>query len=192
MTPLYYALYDFPRVVERLLRVLDEQLQEILRRLAELNVPYVEFLDNIDGALTSPALFSEHCLPCYQRYADALHGQGKKVGSHTDGDLSSLLALLAETGLDVCESFSPAPLTTCTVDAAWDAWESDGPTIWGGVPSPLLEERTSEREFESYVRRLLESARDRPIILDVVDMVLPNNSIERVRTLAEMVEAGVG
>ncbi len=35
---------------------------------------------------------------------------------------------LAECGLDVCESFSPDPLTECTFEEAWQAWQ-DGPII---------------------------------------------------------------
>ena len=187
--PLFYALYDNPAMVARLLELLDEQLTDILRRLAELPVLYVEFPDNLHGGMTSPRLFAEHCLPYYQRYSQILHGQGKVMGSHTDGDVKPLLALLPESGLDVCESFSPAPLTECTFEEAWQAW-SQRPIIWGGIPSPLLEERIPESEFRDYVRRLLELVADRPFILGVGDMVVAINSIERVRYIAGLVAAG--
>ena len=99
----------------------------------------------------------------------------------------ALLSLLAESGLDVCESFSPAPLTECTFIEAWKVWE-DGPIIWGGIPSPIFEERTSEGQFQEYVHSLLEVVGQRPIILGVGDMVLGNNLIERVRHIADVVE----
>ena len=86
-------------------------------------MPYVEFPDNLHGLMTNPRLFGEFCLPVYQRYTEILHGQGKKVGSHMDGDVRPLLALVPQTGLDVCESFSPAPLTSCTFAEAWQAWQ---------------------------------------------------------------------
>ena len=92
-----------------------------------------------------------------------------------------------DTGLDVCESFSPSPLTPCTFEEAWEAWR-DGPIIWGGIPSPILEERTHESEFLDYINRLLEIIGDGRIILGVGDMVLPNNSIDRVRQIARLVE----
>jgi hypothetical protein len=184
---IFDALYRQPPSVRRLMSLLDAKTTEALRLLAELDVPYVEFVDNLDGMVSHPRLFREYCLPDYQRYSEILHAQGKKVGSHTDGNLKPLLGLLAESGLDVCESFSPAPLTPCPFDDAWNAWEK-GPLIWGGIPSPLLEERTSEAEFERYMRRLLDRVGARPIILCVVDMVLPNNSIERIRTIADRVE----
>jgi len=185
--PLFEALYDNPRPLKRLLTLLDEQLTDILHNLSESPFFYVEFIDNLHGEMTNPKLFAEHCLPCYQRYTEILHGQGKKVGSHTDGDLKSLLNLLAESGLDVCESFSPAPLTECTFEEAWKVWQN-GPIIWGGIPSPLLEERISQSDFEAYIFRLLDTIEDRPIILGVGDMVMGNNMVDRVRYVADRVE----
>jgi len=137
--------------------------------------------------MTNPRLFAEYCLPAYQRYAGILHAQGKKMGSHTDGDLRPLLNLLTETGLDVCESISPAPLTSARFEDIWHAWRH-GPIIWGGIPSPLLEERTSHTSFRDTVQRWLELIDGGPIILGVGDMVLGNNCIERVREIAQMVE----
>ncbi len=182
--PLFYALHDNPARVHRLMDLLEQLMLEILGKLAELPAVYVEFPDNLDGVMTNPRLFERYCLPAYQRYSEILHGQGKKVGSHTDGNLKPLLGLLAESGLDVCESFSPAPLTACTFEEAWQAWRK-GPIIWGGIPSPILEERTGESEFRDYVSRLLETIGDRPIILGVGDMVMGNNLIERVQYIAD-------
>jgi hypothetical protein len=185
--PLFYALHDDPRRVQRLLEVLDELQLAILDALASLDFLYVEYGDNLDGIITNPKLFRQYCLPAFQRYTDILHQQGKKVGSHTDGELRPLLNLFPETGLDVCESVSPAPLTRCPFEEAWEAWRS-GPIIWGGVPSTILEETTSEPEFRAHVRRLLETIDDQPIILGIGDQVLHNSLIERVRFIAEEVE----
>jgi hypothetical protein len=186
--PLFYALYDSPELVQRLLAVLDQQLTHFLHSLADFGGVYVEFPDNLHGLMTNPKLFETYCLPAYQKYSDILHAQGKVVGTHADGELKPLLGLLAESGLDVCESFSPAPLTSCTLDEAWNAWP-DRPIVWGGIPSPILEERTSETEFKDYVDHLLENIGAHPTILGVADMVLGNNMIERVRYIAEQVEA---
>jgi hypothetical protein len=185
--PLFNALYDSPRKLDRLIYLLDQQLTEILRRLPDLASIYVEFGDNLDGMMTNPKLFKKYCLPYYQKYADILHGHGKKVGSHTDGNMRPLLGLLAESGLDVCESFSPAPLTECSFEEAWNQWKN-GPMIWGGFPSPILEERTGDHEFKDFVYRLLDTIGNQPIILGIGDMVLGNNLIERVHYIAKQVE----
>jgi hypothetical protein len=185
-TALFYSLYDHPRQLRRLLDVLDGQMLDLINRLGGLEAPYVEFPDNLHGSMTNPKLFREFCLPAYQKYTQILHRQGKVVGSHTDGNVKPLLKLLAESGLDVCESFSPYPLTDCRFEEAWAAWES-GPVIWGGIPSPILEEATQPDEFTAYIERLFDHI-DRPLILGVVDLFMRHNSIERVRQIAQELE----
>jgi hypothetical protein len=186
---LFFSLHDDPRPVRRLLALLDQQLTVILRALDPLSVSYVEFPDNLHGGMTNPRLFARYCLTDLQRYVEILHAQGKKAGSHTDGDVKPLLGLLSESGLDVCESISPFPLTPCTFEELWDAWR-EGPIIWGGIPSPILEpDRIDERTFCRFVADILTTAGEGPIILGVGDLVLGNNSIERVRYIAEQVEA---
>jgi len=184
---LFYALHDTPHKVKRLLDLLDQQMVEILHRLSDFNWPYVEFPDNLHGLMTNPKLFSEYCLPAYQRYTDILHAQGKVVGSHTDGDMKSLLGLLKDSGLDICESFSPAPLTRCTFEDAWMAWQG-GPLIWGGIPSPILEESIPEEDCMRYVQEVLDRVDGQTIILGVVDLFMRHNSIDRVQTIARKVE----
>jgi Uroporphyrinogen decarboxylase (URO-D) len=185
----FYALHDDPGPVQRLLTMLDQQLRDILRGLAGMPASYVEFPDNLHGGMTNPRLFARYCLPAFQRYAEILHGQGKKAGSHTDGDVGPLLALLRESGLDVCESISPFPLTSCSFEDIWSSWQG-GPIIWGGIPSPILEEeRTGEAAFRRFVSELLHLVGAGPVILGVGDLVMGNNSIERVKYIAEQVEA---
>ena len=184
----FYALHDDPRPVVRLLGLLDARITEALHGLGGWPIQYAEFGDNLHSLITNPRLFKEYCLPYYRRYADILHGQGKKMGSHTDGDVRTLLGLLAESGLDVAEAFSPAPMTTCTNEEAWAAWPS-GPMIWGGIPSTILEETFPESEFRDFIARLLDGVGDRPIILGVGDQVMGNDLIDRVRWIAEQVEA---
>jgi hypothetical protein len=186
---LFYALHDERPAVERLLRLLDAQMLAIISQLRPFDALYVEFPDNLTGTMTNPRLFARYCLPAYQKYVDLLHAQGRRVGSHTDGDVRPLLGLLKESTLDVCESFSPHPLTSCRFEEAWAAWQG-GPLIWGGIPSPLLEEeRTDDAAFIAAIDALFDLVGEGRIILGIGDLVLGNNSIERVRYIAERVES---
>jgi hypothetical protein len=159
----------------------------MLDSLSDLNIPYVEFIDNLECSMTNPRLFQKYLIPCYQRYADILHRQNKKLGSHTDGNLKSLVSLLAECSLDVCESFTPAPITECTFEEAWAAWEN-GPLIWGGIPSYYLEPRIAEDEFQNHIVSLLALVNDRPIILGVSDAVMTDCLIDRVRWISQLLD----
>jgi hypothetical protein len=184
---LYFGLHDNPKGIERLLTVLDEQVVGMLHQLADFEVPYVEFMDNMDGFFTSPNLFEKYCLPAYQSYAGILHGQGKKMGSHTDGNLKPLLSLIADSGIDIAESVTPAPITQTPLDEILAAWEN-GPLIWGGIPSYYLEERVSQKEFEVFIDQFLSLIGDRTIIFGIGDAVMGDNMIERVQSIAEMIE----
>lgn len=185
--PFFYDLYDNPRLVERLLEVIDHQVVDMLERFSGFQVPYIEFCDNLEGSMTNPRLFKKFVAPSYQRYSQILHAQGKKLGSHTDGNLKKLVPLLPTSGLDVCESFTPAPITDCTFEEAWAAWE-DGPLIWGGIPSSYLEESLPESEFQERIETILALIRDRPIILGIGDAVMCNNDISRLSWIARQVE----
>ena len=185
--PFFYALSDTPELVDRLLKVVDQQVVDMLEHLSGFAVPYIEFGDNLEGSMTNPRLFQKYLIPTYQRYSEILHRQGKKLGSHTDGNLKKLVPLLPESGLDVCESFTPAPITECTFEEAWLAWDK-GPLIWGGIPSYYLEARLPEDEFQQHIEELLMLVRDRPIILGIGDAVMSNNEIERIRWIARRVE----
>ncbi len=185
---LFQALYDNRQQLDRLIHLLDLQMEEILTQLEATDLPFIEFGDNLDGMMTNPNLFQEYSLPQYQKYTEMLHAQGKKVGSHTDGNLLPLVDLLPESGLDVCESFTPQPLTELEFEKAWEKWRN-GPLIWGGIPSSILEERTPQQAFEKFVDNLLRTVGRDPIILGVGDMVLDNNLIERVKYIGDQVAA---
>jgi hypothetical protein len=98
-----------------------------------------------------------------------------------------LLGLLAECGLDVCESFTPAPITGCAFEDAWHAWK-DSPLIWGGIPSYYLEPRVPKEAFKGYVEKILGYASQRPIILGIGDAVMADDQVERLAWIVERVE----
>ena len=187
----FYGLNDDPSRIHALLATIDELRVETAGVLSGLDVLYVEFGDNVTGHMTNPILFAEFAIPEYQRYSELYHAQGKKVGSHFDGEMKPLLRQLRETGLDVIESISPAPLTQCTFDELWESVGGGPPVMWGIIPSPLLEERSPEEELHEFVDHVLETVGDAPIILGVSDMVLGNNLIERVEWVARRIDGHV-
>jgi hypothetical protein len=187
----FYALNDDPSRVHALLAAIDELRVETAGVLSGLDAPYVEFGDNVTGHMTNPRLFAEFAIPAYQRYSELYHAQGKKVGSHFDGEMKPLPRQLRETGLDVIESISSAPLTQCTFDELWESVGGGPPVMWGIIPSPLLEERAPEEELHEFVDHVLETVGDAPIILGVSDMVLGNNLIERVEWAARRIDEHV-
>lgn len=187
--PTFYALYENPRLIEKVMALMDEVTLNDIKNLEGFDWPYIQFDDNLDGMITNPKLFPDYCIPYYQKYIDMFHAQGKKVGSHTDGNLKRLVPLLPETGLDVFESFTPFPLTELTFQEAFEAWKGKGPLIWGGIPSSILQPDTSQEDFEKYIANMLEVVGSSPHLFGVADLVTSDNIIERVRYIAEQIEA---
>jgi hypothetical protein len=186
--PTFYALYDNPELIEKTMALMHEVTLDDIKNLATFDWPYIQFDDNLDGMITNPKLFPEYCLPHYQQYTDMFHAQGKKVGSHTDGNLKRLIDLLPQTGLDVFESFTPFPLTELKFEEAFNAWKGKGPLIWGGIPSAILQEDTSQADFEAHIANMLEVVGDSPMLFGVADLVTSDNQIERVKYIAEQIE----
>jgi uroporphyrinogen-III decarboxylase len=185
--PFFYELHDNKPQIEMMLQLLDEQVTEMLSLCTARKDLLVQFPDNLDGMMTNPNLFKEYCLPHYQKYAEILHSQHKKMCSHTDGNLKPIIDLLPESGLDVCEALSPFPLSECSFEEAWEAWDG-GPIIWGGIPSPILEADTGEQNFKTHVKNFLDLIGSKPIIIGIGDQVMPDSLIERVQYIAREVE----
>jgi len=107
---------------------------------------------------------------------------------HADADTRLLLGLIQESGFDMAETFTTAPMVSCTLAEARAAWGTDV-IIWGGVPSILLNDTASEEEFESYMQDLVRTiAPGDAFILGVADNVMPEAKLERITRIAEVVE----
>ena len=182
----FYWMLDDPRRFQYLLELLTEHGRRMLELALESSAPMLEFPDNFDGMITSPNLFREHCMPFLQESADKVHACGRFLGSHMDGDMRPLLHLVPETGVDVAESFSPAPLSSLTFEEAWNAWRGKV-LMWGAIPSPIFEGIVPEHEFETAVADMLDLiGDDGRIILGIGDQAVGATLIERMRRVSEM------
>ena len=81
-------------------------------RMAELvaGCP-AKFIDIGEGMtdMISPRYFREYCTPIYQIYSQQLKGTGKVLGAHMEGRVGILRKDIAETPLNVIESFAVPP-----------------------------------------------------------------------------------
>jgi hypothetical protein len=184
----FFELYDNRKEFDRLF----DQLVVHHRRALELGCQspaiIVECTDNLDGEMTNPQLFKDFSLGLMQETADYIHSAGKYFASHLDGDISLLVDLIPETGLDVAESFSPYPLSQLTFKKAYAAWK-DKPIMWGVLPSPLFEERVAVETFRADIRDIVNTVeKAHPVILGVADQAVSLSLMERVREIDEMIE----
>jgi hypothetical protein len=181
-----YQMVDQPERFRYLFDLLAEHGRQALELALESSASMLEFPDNFDGMITSPRLFRDYCMPFLQESADKIHAKGRFLGSHMDGDMKPLLHLVPESGVDVVESFSPAPLSSLTFREAWEAWRGKVLT-WGAIPSPIFEPLVSEAEFEQTVSGMLDLiGDDGQIILGIGDQAVGPTLMSRIRQVSDM------
>ena len=181
-----YAMMDSAENFQYLLDILTEQGREMVSLGLASPALMLEFTDNVEGTITSPTLFQNYCMPFLQETADRIHAQERYLGSHMDGNLKPLLDLVPDCGVDVVESFSPAPLTQLTFEDAWNAWRGEV-LIWGGLPSPIFESHVPEYKFTEWIKRMLDLlGDDQRILLGIGDQAVGPSLAERILKASEM------
>jgi hypothetical protein len=107
-----------------------------------------------DGVL-GPTRRREHVLPFYQRVTPQLHAAGKIASLHAHAtNLRSFGGLIAETGVDVVEAFTPPPGGDLSLAEARQAWGSQV-VIWVNLPDAVVWWPTEA--IRRYVLGLVES-----------------------------------
>ena len=143
---------------------------------------------NFDDMITYPSYFESDIQPWIRKASQALGAKGIYVACHCDGENKGLMDLIRDSGMHVAEAVTPYPMTKVTMDEYYARW-SGTLTIYGGIPSTLLlEESTSEDEFEAYLTRLFKAvAPGRRMIFGIADSVPPNAVFERIRRIGHRV-----
>lgn len=184
----FFEMIDHPSKVESLLKTLTDHLKEIQKIAAESPAKMILHGEHFDSMITPPPIFEEYFKPYFKEFADLLHSKGKILVCHADADSSLLLDLIKESGFDMAEVFTTAPMVPCTLKQAKGAWGNDV-IIWGGIPSVILCEPISDKAFEEFMIDLFQtvSTNDR-FMLGVADNVMPETKFERLARISEMVK----
>ncbi len=145
---------------------------------------------NYDDAVTYPPFFERHIMPWLQKAAERLHGAGKLLMTHTDGENQRLLPLLKASRFDIADSVCPAPMTKVSL-RDYRTTFGRAITIWGGLPSVMmLENSCAEPAFRSFVDALIEETRPyNNFILSIADTLPPDADFDRIRYLRDRVAA---
>jgi uroporphyrinogen-III decarboxylase len=185
----YLDIMDYPDKFESLLEVMENNLREKMWPVVA-NSPGTLFLHgaHLASTITPPNFFDKYLTPYMREFADYMHDHGKIVGHHADNDTRSILSQLKETDYDMHECFATAPLVPTTFR---EAREGLGPdvTIFGAIPSVVLEEDVSDSEFEEFMEDVFDSiAPGDRTILGIADNMMPSSKISRVKRVVEMID----
>jgi hypothetical protein len=181
-------LWKHPREMNELIRAIQENDSRRIKLIKRTPFKFVNFADNIDQDLISPALFEKYMLPWYRVSTAELHDGGKICVSHWDGKVKALIRYARDTGLDALECVPPSPMGNITVEELHEAMR--GMVLFDGIPATYFLSLVSTRELIDFTNKIL-SIFSPKIILGISDMLPPNGDIEKVRTVSEIVEGYV-
>jgi hypothetical protein len=174
---------ELPCLTECLSLLYDQIIDSMLATSAEV----VLFGANYDDALTPRPFFKEHIVPWLNRAADKLHGTGKYLLTHTDGENKGLMPAFVDCRFDIADSVCPSPMTKVPLQEYRELF-AKRITIWGGVPSTLmLPSCCPEGDFRQFVQRLVRDCRPYDhLILSVADTLPPDADFSRIQYLTEV------
>ena len=142
--------------------------------------------DDADENLISPDLYREFCIPYYHKACEILHGAGKIVSTHLDGNIKGYLPLLGETGFDLLDGCTPAPMMNYEVEELAASLPGDM-ACYLGVPATLFCQHLPDAAILDFARRILDAFGGR-VLLNVGDILPPNADIDQVIALGEMIK----
>ena len=177
----FLDLFDRPDVFLSAAEAANEHFRRTMWQIvAESPAKLVMYGVNFDMAVTPPGMFREHFLPHLSEFNRLMHESGKKVAFHGDGDMTGLLDLMVEAGYDVADCFACKPMGKCPIEEAWDVWK-DRITIWGGLPSYMLDETFPLEGLRDHLEMLYRTvAPGNRFILGIADQALPTATWERI------------
>jgi hypothetical protein len=106
------AALDFADQAAEIQEYLDIERRlhaRIAEFVAECPCPFIDVGDNITNTV-SPDFYRKYSLPIYELYSRNLAGTGKVLGVHMDGRLRHLRREIADSPIQVIESFTVPPV----------------------------------------------------------------------------------
>ena len=132
-------------------------------------------------------------MPFYREACAILHGAGKLVSTHLDGNIKGYLGFIAETGFDILDGCTPAPMFNYEVEELAAATlgrgaSAGGMRCWCGVPAGLFTFGYPRDKIADFGERVVR-AFGGMVIANVGDILPPTGDIEAVIALGERIAA---
>ena len=113
----YMAFTDFvelamsyPDQMMDICSVIDDSYDALYEALGNCeDITIINFGENVDGRLLTPALFESCHLPFYEKRSNQLRNKGIFTTVHFDGSLRNLLPFLKDVPFDGLEALTPKP-----------------------------------------------------------------------------------
>jgi hypothetical protein len=150
--------------------------------------------DHADENLIAPPWYRRFCIPYYRKACELLHKAGKLVSTHLDGNFRGFLPFIGETGFDLLDGCTPAPMFNYEVEelaaalAAPAAPSGRRLACYCGVPAGLFTIGLPAARITDFGERIVRAFSAR-VIVNVGDILPPTGDIRQVVALGERVRS---
>jgi len=182
-----YALHDEEKTIFDFLEFQEHQDRALLDLAAGAPARLVIISDHADENLISPPMYRKYCIPFYRKACKLFHEKGKYVSTHLDGNIKGYLPFITETGFDLLDGCTPAPMFNYEVCELAEATYNKI-ACYCGVPASFFTTKTSTREILNFGEMIINAFKGR-VIVNVGDILPPMGDIEKVIALGEYIMA---
>jgi hypothetical protein len=165
-----YEQLDHPDHFAALLQAQERRDERRLQLVADSPAEFIAF-GWLEG-LWSPEKFRAYELPFYRKWVPFLQAQGKILALHCDAtkNIRGFKDLIAETGIDVIEAFTPPPVGQLSLQEVRAAWGEET-IIWVNFPETIF--FFGPEETKRYTIELLKSdAPGKALVISFTEMGL--------------------
>lgn len=113
--------YEQPEGVQEYIELNRRWHVRLAEIAAECPAKCIDIAENMSDMI-SPKYWREYCLPIYEIYRQQLEGTGKILAVHMDGRLGNIKKDIAETPINIVESFAVPPTGDISLTEARKIW----------------------------------------------------------------------
>ena len=186
-TQFFFHYKDHQDQMSRLGAQMEPLFNKILSIMCKSPADVVWWGANFDDMITYPPYFEREIQPWIRKVSSTLEQHGKLLMCHTDGENEGLMDLIRDSGMHIAESICPAPMTKVSLAEYYQRW-GQKLTLFGGVPSTVVLDETSDADFEAYMDELFRAvAPGTRYLVGIADQVPPNAIFSRLQRIGERV-----
>jgi hypothetical protein len=182
-----YALYDHEEAVLDFLEFQEHYDLRFVALAARSPASIVIISDHADENLIAPSWYQQYCMPYYRKACDIVHRAGKYASTHLDGNFHGYLSFIGETGFDLLDGCTPAPMFNYECEELAAAL-GEGMSCYCGVPATMFTTDLPPGQIAAFGERIAH-AFDGRVIVNVGDILPPTGDIERVIALGERIQS---
>ena len=180
-----YAIYDHENVIRKMLEFMTHHKLKLVELAAKAPARLAIIWDHANENLIAPPFYRMYCIPYYQKATGILHAGGKFVSTHLDGNFKSFFPFIQETGFDLLDGCTPAPMFNYEPEELAAA-AGDRLHCYCGVPATLFTQGLPTGELVDFGVRIARAFKNR-VLVNVGDILPPEGDIQQVIAVGQAV-----